>query len=492
MKKIELIHSVKQTKAWNTILPEKMVEMMREGAQINSVEWMAKWEKLLENMIERMMVGGAKGGGKSFFICDFVYGMCWLICKLCQIKPRKYPIPVAWFGRYRAVHFEKTTLQTWFKRIPQPYYRMEKQARRIVIGERVCIDYGGLDSQKDISKFNSAEYGFVAIDQAEEVPENLIGELLGSLGRLYINGVRLPSIEVYSANPRQCWLKNDFILKPAANSRFVQFLPKDNEFIDVPSYVKRLERIFRHRPELVAAYVHGSWDAVDDPDQVIRASDIANAKTIKVPGRKVRFIVIDPAYMGDDECVLYLFEDARIVKQKIFGKILNPKLVNIGHAWALAEEVDAVVIDADGVGGPTYQDFGAVAGDNYEVIGLRGSAAAQDEEHYYNARAEMYMTAGEKMAEGMIPFDVDEAMDEDDRLVLEGELMTPKYDFRGGRILVEPKDEIKQRLGKSPGRADTAVMGWYVQDRITKRRDQREKEGRARKRTVRTRSAMAR
>ncbi|MHC4677039.1 MAG: hypothetical protein ACYTBZ_31550 [Planctomycetota bacterium] len=75
----------------------------------------------------------------------------------------------------------------------------------------VCIDFGGLDKQENINKFNSAEYGFIAIDQAEETSRDDVSVAQGSL-RLKIKGVPLSYKELYTANPRQCWLREEFIL----------------------------------------------------------------------------------------------------------------------------------------------------------------------------------------------------------------------------------------------------------------------------------------
>ena len=40
---------------------------------------------------------------------------------------------------------------------------------------------------------------------------------------------------------------------------------------------------------------------------------------------------------------------------------------------------------------------------------------------------------------------------------LRGQLCTPTYEFRNGRILIESKADIKKRLGNSPDRADAYV-----------------------------------
>jgi hypothetical protein len=43
-----------------------------------------------------------------------------------------------------------------------------------------------------------------------------------------------------------------------------------------------------------------------------------------------------------------------------------------------------------------------------------------------------------------------------------GQLTTPTYEYRDGRILIESKAEIKKRLGNSPDRADAYVNGLYA------------------------------
>ena len=64
-------------------------------------------------------------------------------------------------------------------------------------------------------------------------------------------------------------------------------------------------------------------------------------------------------------------------------------------------------------------------------------------------------------SEGEICMDTGRTMVEDDWRLLSSQLQSPTYDFRGTRILVESKKDIKARLGQSPDRADCAVMGWF-------------------------------
>ena len=58
-----------------------------------------------------------------------------------------------------------------------------------------------------VNKFNSAEYGFVAVDQAEETERDDIMVLKASR-RMKIQGrdLPLPYMGLWTANPAACWL----------------------------------------------------------------------------------------------------------------------------------------------------------------------------------------------------------------------------------------------------------------------------------------------
>ena len=84
-------------------------------------------------------------------------------------QPRQHPIPVGFMGRKRGIDFSNTTLETWKRFIPESAYVIKGKPAEIVIYDRVKIMTGGLDNSEVVNKFNSAEYGFYFIDQAEEV-----------------------------------------------------------------------------------------------------------------------------------------------------------------------------------------------------------------------------------------------------------------------------------------------------------------------------------
>ena len=104
-----------------------------------------------------VLYGGAKGGGKSWFLC------IWVFLKAVQNKRNK-----VFFCRRRAVDFNNTTLETWKKAIPPHLYRINEQKKKIFIPmSGSTIDYGGLDDPLLVQALNSAEYGHIGGDQAE-------------------------------------------------------------------------------------------------------------------------------------------------------------------------------------------------------------------------------------------------------------------------------------------------------------------------------------
>ena len=136
------------------------------------------WHAFQDDNINSILFGGAMGGGKSYIGCLLLANYAkWVINKF-SLPITKYPIQIGFMGRNRAVDFNDTTLETWKRLIPQEYYNIRVQDKEIVIQDKVKYAFGGLDREEDISKFSSAEFAVVFIDQAEECSRDNVVEIM--------------------------------------------------------------------------------------------------------------------------------------------------------------------------------------------------------------------------------------------------------------------------------------------------------------------------
>jgi len=403
--------------------------------------------------VREVLYGGAKGGGKSVFGCYWSFVRAIEIANQCHVEPSKYPVPVGFMGRKRAVDFNDTTLETWKRMIPAGMYRLSEQKKEIVIGERVKILYGGFDDRELISKFNSAEFAFFFIDQAEEISRDDAALLRGTF-RLTMNGVYPDYHGLWTANPAQCWLKEEFINSHSPDKVFIQALPSDNPYLP-ENYTKTLQDAFSHRPELLEAYLKGSWEALENANTVIQRKWIENALTRTFISPELRkLLVCDPATeRGDDESVIYYLENTDIKEEWIFGRIDEMELAGRLHIYARERDVDIIVIDGIGVGAgiaSRLREF------RENVLDIQSASRDNVPDQYYNLRAQMWWEAGKKFQIGEVSLSHN-----DPELVKQ--LSSVEYLIKNGKILIEPKRDVKKKLaGRSPDRADTYVMGLHA------------------------------
>lgn len=432
---------------------------MEWDLKLTDRQWEAQ-RALADRSVVDVLYGGAKGGGKTHFLCSWIYSAAKALAIKFSLQKSDKPLHVGWIGRQQGTDFTATTLQTWYRIIPDDYVvrgATEKHPRHFLIEGRVAVDFGGLDRREDINKFNSAEYAVIGIDQAEETTKDNVAVLQASR-RLTINGNQLRYKGLYTANPANCWLKDDFIQDCVKYRRFIQALPSDNPYLP-DSYIEMLKDSFGHRPELLEAYLYGSWDLADGVDQVIKAiwlEQAASFTQIKFKTKTRKYITCDVARYGDNETVAYYMEDTDVIDELIYGQRPTDYTVNRLTAWSTERDHCPVIVDEGGVGGGVV-DFLAANGVN--VIAANSAVKPETTNPMYaygNRRAEVWDYAARGFSKG------DVEMHHKDP-ILRKQLCTPKYKYRNGRIYIEPKEEITKRLGRgqSPDRADAYVNGLY-------------------------------
>jgi hypothetical protein len=165
----------------------------------------------------------------------------------------------------------------------------------------------------------------------------------------------------------------------------------------------------------------------------------------------------DVARYGSDETVITRKVGPQVrVLEHYHGQ---PTTVTARKIIAYAEEtqqhVTRIVIDDAGVGGGVT-DMLAEDG-RWSVTAFNGAESAYRSE-YPNRRSELWFEAAAQMA------DLD--LDEDEQLA--ADLTSPRYQLNmKNQRQVEPKDETKRRLGRSPDRADAVLLTLVKETAIT-------------------------
>lgn len=238
--------------------------------------------------------------------------------------------------------------------------------------------------------------------------------------------------------------------------KFIQALPSDNPYLS-PEYINVLTETFSHRPELLEAYLHGSWDVLAGADQVIKDIWITRAQslTLSYQARRPR-LACDPARFGDDETVIYFSETTNIDDQLILGQSSITDVAHGCKSMSAKHGNCLIVVEEDFLGGGVLD---ILRDEGLAPLGFKASGSAINKERYTNARSEAWQITAQKFAQNQIEMKLREGvMSRHDFDLLCQQLCTPIYRFRAGKTYIEEKEEIKARLHRSPDRADAFVI----------------------------------
>jgi hypothetical protein len=174
---------------------------------------------------------------------------------------------------------------------------------------------------------------------------------------------------------------------------------------------------------------------------------------VDTPGR----YGFDVARLGADESVIYHNKNGYIRLVARWSKV--DTMESVGrfrrlHPSTPPENTPTTIIDVNGLGAGVFDRLRELG---YPVNPFNGGEKAHNPMKFKNRRAEAYWEAREMFEEGLI--DIEE-LDED----LQAELLETHFKPNStGQIQIESKEDITQRLGRSPDRADAFVMSLQAQ-----------------------------
>jgi len=198
------------------------------------------------------------------------------------------------------------------------------------------------------------------------------------------------------------------------------------------------------RQELYCDFTASAYNVLITIDQVTAACE--KSYTARDVAGAPKVLGVDVARFGNDRSVFVRRQGLAAFAPKVFQDIDNMDLAARLVAEIDVWRPDAVFIDAGR--GEGVIDRCRQLG--YQVTEIPFGGKALKDTRYVNKRAEMWDNMRTWLSSGGSLPDVPE---------LKSELVTPEYGFdAANRMKLEPKEHIKERMGKSPDLADALAL----------------------------------
>lgn len=156
-----------------------------------------------------------------------------------------------------------------------------------------------------------------------------------------------------------------------------------------------------------------------------------------------KLLGVDVARMGLDSSIIFPRQGCAAFTPIRMGQVdSNVGAGAVARKWASWEADACFIDDGGGFGGAWADQLKRNLGFHPTMVSYNGKP---DDPRFFNKRSEMWFKMAEWIKQvGALP-DTDN---------IRGDLSTPLYYHKGDRLIIEPKDDIRKRLGRSPDEGD--------------------------------------
>ena len=225
--------------------------------------------------------------------------------------------------------------------------------------------------------------------------------------------------------------------------------PKRTSRVSVEFAREQIKQHGRDNPWILVTifgrFPPSAFNSLIGPDEVRDA--MARIRTEHEIQNAPRVLGVDVAREGDDASVIFPRQGLQMFKPGVFRNIDGLQGAGIVNRKWQDWEVDAAFVDNTGGFGSSWIDQLRVL--NRAPIPINFANAAHNADLYFNKRTEMYFDFVQWIKRGGALPDVPE---------LVGDLTETTYCHKGDRLLLEPKDIVKKKLGRSPDWGDAGAL----------------------------------
>lgn len=233
------------------------------------------------------------------------------------------------------------------------------------------------------------------------------------------------------------------------------------------AYVEEMAQEYGEESPTYISKVLGDFPS-DAEDGVVRLSKVrACCRPREVPWRPGQLGPVELGVdmgAGGDETVIRERRGPVVGREWRFRE-RDPKKAVARIVEAINESQAATVkVDSIGIGWGVVgmlQEKQSEGKHRARVTGVNVSEASSNPARFKNLRSQLWWEVGRQLSEDLA-WDLS-GLAEDDRERLVSQLTAPKYTTdSAGRTVVEPKEETKKRIGRSPDNADALLLAFHT------------------------------
>jgi hypothetical protein len=300
----------------------------------------------------------------------------------------------------------------------------------------------------------------ICVDEASGFPEDIFaavfGNMAGGAHLLLTGNPTQPAGTFYDSHHRA---DDEWVRFQVSTLDLARKYRGSIKGIADPAWCKRMVKQWGVDDPRYKVRLEGKWPDFSEASVIpLYLVEQAQARWIDMETPDERVVVsCDPARFGDDSSIITIRKGKKLLSQRLFKGLDGIKLgreiqaeADKHHRKGLSQP--KCIIDVVGIGSSVYDWVSYNTG--FEMIPHSGAEQAAEMDKYVNTRTEAWFQFREWLKEGgAIPSDPD----------LESDLLAPMYDFdQKNRLRLEPKKDIKKRIGRSPDRGDSAVLSTFV------------------------------
>lgn len=371
-------------------------------------------------------------------------------------------------GRKELLNLKRTTLLTFFKICaeynlkPEVHFKYNQQSNIIDWhnGSQIFLfDLAHQPTDPLYTRLGGLELTGAAVDESNEVPVQAINTLKTRLGRRLNKKYGLLPKLLEGFNPDKGHVYTRYYKPWKENSlppyrKFIKALPQDNPH----TTEEILNQIRNSDPITVQRLLHGNFEYDDDPAALIEYDAITDLFSNPVEAGE-RYMSADIAEYGSDKTVIYVWEGLKVIK--IFTYRKQGLDVSLKRIEEIAEKYEVprshIIIDDDGLGKGVSTFLYGCKKFNAQTKPIR-------DENYQNLKSQCTYVLAKRINARKIAIDCEDPTVKE-LIIQELEQIKSKDTDKDGKLQIQPKDKIKEIIGRSPDYADALMMRMYFEIR---------------------------